>query len=229
MKITAKKEVFKKFHPRFRVAFILAEITDNKTKLKESQYLLKELEDLTRLLFRKETIKTHHLISPWITIQQEFGPKAKHYQTAVEKLLTKVLRKKKIKTPNTLTNLINYLSLKHLVPITVDDFNKIQENLTFQLSTGKEKISPLKKLKKNALYYRDQKHILGIKLDFWKSPKTKPTKKTTTFLIHIEALPPITNKKLSAVTKETANLIKTFCQGTTKTFILDKNKNSQNI
>ncbi len=229
MKITVKKEVFQRFHPEFKVAFILAQNIDNKKRLKESLNLLQEVEDMIHLLFRKETVKTHHLISPWTTAQQEFGPKAKHYQTAVEKLLTKVLKKKKIKTSSTLTNLVNYLSLKHIVPLTVDDFNKIKGNLTFRLSTGKERISILKKLKKNALFYRDGKRVLGTKLDFWKSPHTKPDKKTTAFLIHIEALPPITSKKLNEVVKEAASLIENFCRGKTKSFILDKKKNSVKI
>lgn len=226
MKIAIKKEVFRKFHPELKIAFILAQSIDNKAKLKETLDLLQEVEDMVRLLFRKETIKTHHLISPWAVAQQEFGPEAKHYQTAVEKLLAGVLKKKRIKTSQTLVNLVNYLSLKHLVPMTADDFNKIKGNLVFRISTGKEKAGILKKLKKNALFYRDEKHILGTKLDFWKSSYAQPGKKTKAYLIHIEALPPVTDKKLKEIINEAVGLIKSFCQGKTKAFILDKKKNS---
>lgn len=227
MRITIKKEVFQKFHPQFKVAFILAENINPKLSLPESRHLLQEVEDMVHLLFQKENPKTHHLLSPWAVLQQAAG--GKHYQTSLEKLLTKVIQKKKIPTPSPFINLLNYLSLKHLVPLTLDDFHKIKGNLTFQLSTGQERASLLKKLPKNELYYRDEKHILGTKLDFWKSPYTQPDKKTTAYLIHLEALPPITDKKLREILREAVNLIKTFCQGKTKTFILDKKKTSVKI
>lgn len=229
MRITIKKNVFRKFHPKFKVSFILAQNIDNKKRLEESHKLLQKVEKMVLLLFQRDTVKTHHLISPWATAQQEFGPKAKHYQTSLEKLLNKVIKKKKIKTSSVLINLVNYLSLKHLVPITVDDFDKIQKNLEFNLSTGKERISVLKKLKKNALFYRDGKHVLGTKLDFWKSPYTKPGKKTKAFLIHIEILPPVTNKKSKEIVGEMNSLVKSFCGGKTESFVLDEKKNSINI
>lgn len=229
MKITLKKEVFQKFHPQFQIAFLLAQGLDNQAKLKESRHLLQEVEVMVPLLFHPDTLKTHSLLSPWATLQHELDPRAAHYQTSLEKLLAQVLKKKKIQARDTLTNLLNYISLKHLVPLTVDDFHKLKGSLTFQLSTGKERASLLKKLKKNALYYRDQKNILGLKLDYWKSSKTKPDKKTTAYLIHLEALPPITPQKLKQITQELSNLIKTFCSGKTKIFILHKNKNSFQI
>lgn len=229
MKITVKKEVFQKFHPEFKTAFILAQNIDDRKRLEESHKLLREIKDMVRLLFQKEDVKSHHLISPWAAAQQEFGPEAKHYRTSLEKLLTKIIKKKKIETSSVLVNMTNYLSLKHLVPLTMDDLDKIDRGLEFRLSTGKERAGVLKKLKKNALFYRDRKRVLGTKLDFWKSSYTKPNKKTKAFLIHIEALPPITNKKLKEITKEAESLIKNFCGGKTKSFILNRKKNSVNI
>ncbi len=229
MKIIIKKEVFKKFHPEFRIAFVLAENIDDKTRLKESHELLKEMKDMIYLLFRKESIKSHHLISPWAVIQQEFDGKGKHHHTALEKLLTKIIKKRKVKTPSVLVSLILYLSLKYMVPVTVDDFDKIEGSLIFGLSSGKEKVKLLKKLKKNTLIYQDKKGILGKKLDFWKSSRTKPGKKTKSYLIHIEALPPVSGKKLKEIGNDLTKLIGSFCGGKTKLFILNKKKNSIKI
>lgn len=224
MRILIKKEVFQKFHPDFKVAFILASDLDNQTKVKEAQELLQEIEEMTLFLFPSPTFKAHSSISPWAIAQQKVGSSS--YHTSLEKLLKKVLKRKKIKSPEVLPNLLNYLSLKYLIPVAWDDFHKIKKELVFQLAKGTEKLTLFKKLKKGALYYRDKENILGLKLDFWKSSQTKPDKRTTCYLIHLDALPPFTLKKLREIVKELCLLIETFCQGKTKTFFLSKKKNS---
>lgn len=228
MKITIKKEVFKSFHPQFKMAFILAQGVDNK-KLEESRHLLEEIALLSAQLFQKDTVKAHHFISPWAAAQEEFGPQAKHYRTALEKLLHQAIRKEKISSGLAVINLVNYLSLKHLVPAGVDDYDKIDGGLSFQLSTGKERISVLKQLKKNALYCRDNQGIVGIKLDFWKSPKTKPNRNTRNFLIHFAALPPFDSKKMQGLLQEAKVLLKDFCGAKLKVEVLTGNKASVGI
>ena len=228
MKIKIKKEVFKKF-PDIKIAFILTENVDNKKKLKESIHLLQEMEQLIRLTFNKETIKNHYLIAPWAVAQQEFGKNAKHHHTSVERLLKNVLAQKSITTKDVITNLLRYLALKHIVPLGVDDYQKINGDLTFSLSSGKEKVDALRNIKKGALYYKDKKNVLGTKLDFWKSNKTALNKKSTSALIHFDILPPINKKKLNELVKETKELVTSFCGGKVEVVVLDKTKSSANV
>lgn len=226
MIIKLEKNVFKSFSPELKVGFIFAEGINNKAKLKEAEHLAKEAEETVRLTFNKETINNHYLIAPWAVAQNEFGEKAKHYHTSVEKLLLTVLDGKSILAEDTATNLLNYLSLKHILPFGADDADKIKKNIVFSIAKGKEKNKILKNLKRGELYYHDAEKILGTKLDHWKNKKTKLIKTSKETLIHFEALPPITRKKLDSVLEETAALIKAFCGGKIKTFVLDKKKNS---
>ena len=225
MKITVKKSVFRKFNS-LKIGIVLVKGIDNKNKLNESRHLLHEIEELIKLTFNKETIKNHDLISPWAVAQEEFGKKAKHYHTAVEKLLKKVLSGKNIKSKDVLTNLMRCVALKHIVPFGVDNYSKINGDLTFALSSGKEKVGALREIKKNALYYRDEKSILGTKLDYWKNKKTELDNKSTSALIHFEVMLPITQKKLNEIVKETAQLVKTFCGGDVKIYFLNEKINS---
>ena len=228
MKIVVKRNVFRKFNS-LKIAFILVRNTNNKKELAEAKHLSEEVEELIRLTYNKDTLKNHDLISPWAVAQQEFGKKAIHYHTSVERLIKKVLADKNIATKDVLTNLMQYISLKHVVPFGIDDYEKINGDLTFALSSGKEKASVLKKLKKNALYYKDEKSVLGTKLDFWKSKKTALNNKSTSALIHFEFLPPITDKKLNEIVDETANLIRTFCGGYVTAYLLDEKANGVEI
>ena len=223
MKIALDKEIFVKY-PQLKVGFIYAWGIDNRTNLKESIHLLRDVEDAVRLSFHKETVKNHYLISPWAVAQEEFGKEAKHYQTSVEKVLQKVLQRKKIAATNVVTNILNYIALKHIIPIGVDDTAEVQGDITFSVATGKEKKGVLQKLKQGELYYHDEKGILGTKLDYWKNTRTKLIPTSVFGLVHLEALPPLTPKKVQAILKETTDLIQSFCGGKTKVLILDKKK-----
>jgi len=216
MQITIKTEVFKKFHPKLRIAFIQIDNFNNK-KLKQSQKLLQETAQLIQLTFNKETVKNHHLISPWKVAKEEGGKKPKHYHTSVEQLIHKTLKNKKIATKNTLTNLVNYLSLKYIIPMNIDDLNKIKGNLAFSAPN------------KENLNYSDKEKKLGTKIGYWKNPKTNLKNSSTSALIHIETIPPVTPKELNEIVKETEKLIKEFCGGEIKTFILSKKNNTKKI
>ena len=221
MKISIEPKVFQKFHPRFKVAFLAVKNIDNKSKLTESKHLLKEVEQLVKLTFNKNTVKNHHLISPWEVARAEFGRGAKHYHTSVEKLLRKVLRRRKVVSNDVITNLVNYLQLKYVVPIAADDLSKINGDVKYSLATGREK-KGLLKLHRNELYSKDNSKILSTKLDHWDNKKTKLTAKTRVALIHIDILPPLDSKKMKELNKELKELITTFCGGTVKELVLDK-------
>lgn len=210
MNISIQKKVFQKY-PSFAVIFLLVKKINNRDHVQESQHLLQEQIRATRLLFHPESIKTHALVSPWAAAQAELGSKAKHYHTSVERLLQAVLQKKSILTRHTLLNVISYLSLKYVLPLGADDKHKIHGGIKFTLED-------------NTLLYRDEKIVLGTKLDYWKNNTTRVSAKTTTALIHIEALYPITPQKLELVAAEATQLLSTFCGAAITTALLHRAK-----
>lgn len=226
MRVTIEKEVFRKFDPLFKLGLVLIKDFDNESKLKEARRLLKEIEAYVHLTFNKDNLKSHYLIAPWAVAQEEFGKKAKHYQTSVERLLQIVLEKKSVAANDVLTTLLNYLALKHIVPFGVDDLEKVEGDLTFDISKSKEKVDVLRKLPKGTLYYKDKSKVLGTKLDFWKNDKTAPNKKTKAALIHFEILPPLDQQKTKELLRETKNLLRTFCKARIKVLMLSKERNS---
>jgi len=228
MKITIKKEVFSKF-PELKVAFIKVEKIKNHHDWLESTHLLREMEELVRLSFNKDNYQSHQLIAPWVVARREFGSQAKQYHTSVELLLKKVIHHHRIIAPDTLTNLLHYLSLKYILPLGADDICKLNGNIIFSLASGEEKIKSREKLLSNALYYRDQKQVLGTKLDYWKNEKTALTKESSSVLIHVECLPPCTSLKLKSVLSEAQKLIRTFCGGKVKMVLLSRKKSSASI
>lgn len=213
MKITIEPEVFKRFHPQLKVAFILAEGIDNKSKAAKANHLLAEMQKVILLTFNKDTAKSHLLVAPWNVAKEEFGRKAKHYHTSVELLLQKVLDKQKLQTKDTVTALLHYLALKHIVPFGADDRAKLNGDITFEI-------------KKGDLCYRDDKKTLGKKLDYWKNTKTGLKATSESALIHFEFLPPVSPAKQREILAEAVDLIQAFCGRKVKVVVLDKKKNS---
>jgi len=229
MKVSITSEVFKRFHPQLRIAFVYLKRINNKKNLKESEHLLHEIEELTRLEFHKESLKTHNLIAPWVVAQKEFGKEAQHYHTSVEKLIHTVLSNKSVKAKDSLTNVLRYLSLQHVVPMGVDNLGKIKGELNFDIAKGRERINALTYLKRGAFFYRDNKGILGTKFDYWKTSRTEVKSDTTSALIHIEVVPPLKKEELDDLLEEIQKLVDSFCGGESKIFILDRNSPSYDL
>lgn len=224
MNIEIAPQVFARVHPKLNLIFLHVKNADNQSKVEESSHLLHDIDRALRLIFHKETIKNHMLIAPWSVAQQEFGKDANHYQTSVEHLLKDVLRGKNLLAKNTLTNLVQFVSLKYIVPVAVDDCAAIKGNLHFTIASGRKKTGILHHLKSGELYYSDDENVLGTKLDFWKNPKTVPTPKTTKALIHLEILPPITRDMQKEIVSELKSLVEDFCSAKVKVFVLNKKK-----
>jgi DNA/RNA-binding domain of Phe-tRNA-synthetase-like protein len=224
MEIVVQKEVFAKY-PELNIIFILAKGIDNSSHLQESETLLAETEDLVRLTHQPDTKKNRFLFSPKKLAEEEFGRKAEHYHTSVERMLQKVTKKKSLRTSLTVSNILHYFSLKYLVPISWDDYRSLQGPMTFSLSTGKEKASLLRRLSKGELYYRDAKGIVGTKLDYWKTSRTAVSKSSSSVLIHLDFLPPVKFSDQDKLISELEDLLKDFCQADSEFFILNKRHN----
>jgi DNA/RNA-binding domain of Phe-tRNA-synthetase-like protein len=222
MKISLKSDVFRKFHPELKVAFIFVSEMDNKSKVQESKHLLKEIENLTRLTFHKDKPDSHDFIVPWTLAKLRFGKKAKHYQTSLEKVMKIVLKGRTVGRSDVLTNILNFIALKYLVPFGVDNYQKIDTEILFDVVKGSGRKGILGKLKKGDLFYSDKSAVLGTKLDYWKNPRTMVRNSTKSALVHFEILPPVTKKKMKEILNETVNMIEAFCGAKVKIFILDK-------
>src|SRR3989344_5025805 len=164
MKISINTKVFETFNRNLKIAFILVRDLNNQTKVEEAKHLLQEVEKLVRLNFHKKQIKDNSFIEPWALAQLEFGGKAHHYHTSVERLLKVVLSGKTVAKSDALDNILHYIALKYVVPVSVDDFHKIEGDLTFDVVKSAGKKGLLKSLKRGELYYHDAKGILGTQV-----------------------------------------------------------------
>ena len=229
MKVEIDKKVFSSFNQKFMVGVIRCAGIDNSGSPADIHEMLRDIEELIRVNFTPITIKTHNLITAWQAAVAHFGEKAKHYQSNVERMMKLVLDGEDIKSVNKLHDLCNFISLKYLVPMGVNDSKKISGNLRFVIASGKEKFHADKEatgVEAGELILRGNAEVLSRKLDYRQSPKAAVSEKTKNAVVHIEAVPPVSEEKLRNITEELAGLIRIFCGGKIKRAVLSKKKPS---
>ena len=114
MKISIKKLLKKQ---KARVAVIHATGIVNKGKDTRVYKLIEEVSQLMQLEFTPDSIANHNLIAPWKVIYEEYGKKPTKYKTNVEELMKQAL-KGKVPNKTKLANICNYISLKHIIPVS---------------------------------------------------------------------------------------------------------------
>ena len=216
MKMSVDRKVFEKFHGDFFAGCIACRGLNNKGSSAESEEMLRDIEEYVHLNFNADTLKTNNLVSSWKAATAHYGEQFQHYHTALEKMLKTVLDRKRVPAENKLVNLINFFSLKHLVPLTALDLKNVGTKLVFTLSDH------------NDLVLRNDKAVLVRKFADEK-PQHHVTEKTSDALIFVEGVPPLHHEHLDNILEEVAGLVKVFCGGTTKRVILTKHKLSAEI
>lgn len=230
MKITVEKEVFEAL-PNLKIGVIISKGIDNKTEQKKISKLLMEMEEMIKLDFQPENLAKHELISPWKTAYFEFGEKPEETHSSIEGMLKKIVSGETIKKINKTTDLINYLSLKHMIPMSSHDTKKTSINLKIAVATAREKFNSetAKKPKKGEIVLKDSLEVLSKNWGLETSLSSRITGDTKELVIFVFGLKPVTEAKLFSACKETCELLRSFCLGQNKYVILNKDNTTVDI
>ena len=220
MKITP--QIFKKF-PKLVVGVIKAENIDNIGTDADIYHLLEEIENLVKLNIVPEQLSEHGMISPWRVAHADFGSKASKYHSSVESLVKRVLKGDTLRI-NKFVDIYQLLSLKHLVPVGADDLEKVEGQIQLVLAKGDELFyynHEIENPEKGEVIYKDDKKVLCRKWNWKGTDKTRIEEHTTSALMYVEGLPPITREKVEEICLEAVELIKMFCKADVSYQILD--------
>jgi DNA/RNA-binding domain of Phe-tRNA-synthetase-like protein len=216
MKVAVNSQVFSKLEG-FKVGLIHCSRIDNKGDSGDIHEMLRDVEELIRLNFDSDTLKSDKMISATRAAVEHYG-NVEHYESNVETLMSQVLQGKDIKSESKLVDLCNFVSFKYLLPIGTTDMKKVRGDLQYKLAVS-EKIKN-DKIQKGELILKDSLKVISIGFDFMTDhAATKNSKKV---LVHVEALEPVSVSKLRRIVDELAGLIKIFCGGKVQKAVLHK-------
>jgi DNA/RNA-binding domain of Phe-tRNA-synthetase-like protein len=118
------------------VIFYVAKFTNSNSEIPKN--LLKDIQlELTNSLTLDQINKSEQILK-WREAYKSFGANPKRTLNSCESLLTRILKGGEISSINPIVDLYNYISLKYLLPIGGENWDKLGSDLYLKYSTSKE-------------------------------------------------------------------------------------------
>jgi DNA/RNA-binding domain of Phe-tRNA-synthetase-like protein len=227
MLLTITAAIFEKF-PETRLGVVVAKGINNRGQHAEVLELLRLEQNAIPERIGSTPVMEHPHIAPWREAYRAFGAKPKDHPSSVENLLRRVLKGNTISHINTVVDIYNAISLRHLVPVGGEDLDTLQGDILLTTATDHE--TPVTLLgEKEArppypgeVIYKDDLGAICRRWNWKEADRSKLTESTKNLFFVIETLPPISQETLEGATRELATLVNTYCGGEVTPVFLDR-------
>jgi len=225
MKFKIDEKIFQQF-PSLVIGVVVATNINNKGKSREISDLIEEQSAKIKLDFTIGTLQENSVVKAWQEAYRSFGAKPKKHKSSIESLYRLVLEGVKLRHINRIVDIYNYISLKHMTPIGGDDTDKVDGDIILKFAQGNERFTLLNSdrvdnPKKGEVVYMDNKEILCRRWNWRECDKSKMTENTKNVTLVVEGLLPVSRKKVQSAIDELTALVKKFCGGEIKSYILN--------
>ena len=226
-KLIVSEKIFATF-PDVLIGVIAAREIDNSAESSEVMQNLHREETQVRERFATQQLSEHPHVAPWREAYRKFGAKPKEYQSSVENLIRRVVKGYSLPHINMLVDLYNTISLRHIVPAGGEDLDKIEGDIELTFASDNEPTVKLlgepeaRSPKTGEVIYKDAISAICRRWNWKEADRTKLSDDTHNAVLVIEALPPVDRVKLNEILQELAALIRTFCNGSINSAIVDK-------
>jgi len=225
MKFTIDRRIFEKFSG-LNIGVLVVKGIDNRGTDKELLKLLQERQKLVRQEFVVETLSQHPKIAAWRMAYSSFGAKPKKYKGSVESLYRMILKGIDLRHINTIVDVYNYISLKHMVPVGGDDTSRVAGDINLTFARGDEIFRPLNSVenevaKEGEVVYLDSVEVLCRRWNWRECDKTKMTESSTDVVLVVEGLPPVTKENVEDILTDLSHLVMKHCGGECQQTVLD--------
>jgi DNA/RNA-binding domain of Phe-tRNA-synthetase-like protein len=233
MKDIVSSEVFAKF-PNYIRGVVIAKGVDNSGENQQLVKLLRKVEQEATQDESLQDIKNHPRIAPWRQAYSDFGTNPNKFYCSIESLGRRARRGDQLPYINTLVALFNYFSLKYMVPSGGDDLDSADGDLCLTLAKGDEPFTPLSSEVVEypppaEVIYVDNSKVMCRRWNWRQGDQTKLTPDTANVAINVDCLSPVSRDEAKAITGELADLVREFCGGEVKYFLLDASQNEVEI
>ena len=233
MKLFISPEVVERY-PSYRLTLIAGMSILGKESEKNIGNLLEQQEEHIRSTVEISSLPQHPHIASWREVYASFGAKPSKYRCAVESLTRAILKRGRLPRINSLVNLCNFVSIKHVLPIDIMDLDNIEGDIGVCFAKGDERFLPLgtrelEPPEPGEVIYSDAVEVLGRRWNWRKSEKSKVETNTKTILITIEGIREISTGVIEEAETELSHLLGEFFDGTLTTYRLNAKNPQVNI
>ncbi|MGQ0600530.1 MAG: B3/B4 domain-containing protein [Anaerolineales bacterium] len=188
---------------------------------------LREAEAQTVQAFTGAQISEHPHIAVWREAYRKFGSKPKDYPSSVENLVRRVAKGYVLPHINTLVDIYNAVSLRHVLPVGGEDLDKIKGDVWLTFAGNDEApVQLLGEIEARAPYageviYTDEAGAICRRWNWKEAERTKFTAATRDAFLVIEGLPPVSGAVVETALRELADAVLFYCGGTVATAWVD--------
>jgi DNA/RNA-binding domain of Phe-tRNA-synthetase-like protein len=227
MLLSVTPELFEKF-PETRLGIVIAHGINNQGQEGEVLEMLRLEQTKLSERLGSAPITEHPHIAPWREAYRAFGAKPKNHPSSVENLVRRVSKGHALPHINTVVDIYNTISLRHLVPVGGEDLDTLQGDVLLTIAGDNE--APVTLLgEKEArppypgeVIYKDDIGAICRRWNWKEAQRSKLTEVTKNLFLVIETLPPVRRETLEGATNELAGLVKTYCGGEVTPVFLDR-------
>ena len=211
------EEIFLQY-PSYVRGVVLAHGVHNHPSPEVLIQLLRLEESAIRATLQIETITQHPHIASWRSAFQSAGIKAGKFRPSMESMIRRILKKQDIPSINTLVDIGNIISLRHMVPVGGHAIDQLQGNLSLRYATGQESFIPFGSNKEEnpepgEIIFVENNTVLTRRWTWRQANHSLTLPSTTAIEFNIDGLAPLSIDAVSKIGEETIELIKTFCSG----------------
>lgn len=206
--LTVNPQIFERF-PEYQALIVYAEGIQNFPSTEESRALLRSAEQACRATLTLDTVLLHPHIVAWRDAYRRFGAKPKKYPSSVEALLLRTLKGQDIPSINGLVDLYNALSLKYLLPVGGEDWNKLVSDLHLTYAQGHEPFLTMQNGQEQTTYpepgevvWTDSAGITCRRWNWRQGRRTQLTEGTQATYFVLDRLAPYPSEMLRAAGEE---------------------------
>jgi DNA/RNA-binding domain of Phe-tRNA-synthetase-like protein len=217
--------LFEKF-PETRLGVVIAKNINNQGNHAEVLEMLRLEQTLIPERLGTTPITEHPHIAPWREAYRTFGAKPKDHPSSIENLLRRVSKGQSLPHINTVVDIYNTISLRHLVPVGGENLDTLQGDVLLTLASDHEFPVILLGEKEarppypGEVIYKDDLGAICRRWNWKEADRSKLTETTKNLFLVIEALPPVSQETLEQATNDLASLVQTYCGGTIKSVFL---------
>ena len=233
MKDIVSPEVLAKFPHYIRGVVVAQGVNNRGENPRLIELIRRAVEDAARDESLQD-IKSHPRVAPWRQAYADFGANPNKFYCSIESLARRARRGDQLPYINTMVAVFNYFSLKHMVPSGGDDLDLVDGDLRLTLAKGDEPFLPLgadtiENPLPGEVIYVDNSKVMCRRWNWRQGAQTSLSPATTRAAINVDCLPPVSKGEAEAITAELAELVREFCGGEVRYFLLDAAGNQVEI
>jgi DNA/RNA-binding domain of Phe-tRNA-synthetase-like protein len=217
-------EIFARY-PGYIRGVVVAHDVANGPSPPELVRSLRDAEESVRTRVTLERLAEEPRIKAWREAYRLFGAKPAEFRSSVEAMARRALRGDELPAINTLVDIGNVLSLRHLVPAGGHAIDVLTGDIELRFATGREEFVPfgteqMEHPLPGEVIFVEGETVLTRRWTWRQANHTLTLPETQAIEFNVDGLPPVTPAEIETACGELAEMVRRLCGGRSRTYLL---------